>query len=156
MGFPRTEDILRICPLNCIAKNFSKNKEKHLLLLKTKIMDDKQNVRKHLVFLLNYALDNSKKNYLEADEMVLISNEVKNFRDFVSKANIDTTLKSRLNKISFDYSPTRANASSSIVVVILTVFTMGIYLIFLKLQELERKRMLVSFLNKYEDLLKLF
>ena len=41
-------------------------------------MDDKQNVRKHLVFLLNYVLDNSKKKYLEADEMVLISNEVKN------------------------------------------------------------------------------
>ncbi len=119
-------------------------------------MDDKQNVRKHLVFLLNYVLDNSKKKYLEADEMVLISNEVKNFKTFVSKANIDTTLKAKLDKINFDYSPTRANASSSLIVVILTIFTMGIYLLFLKLQELERKRMLVSFLNKYEDLLKLF
>lgn len=119
-------------------------------------MDDKQNVRKHLVFLLNYMLDNSKKAYLEADEMVLISNEVNNFKKYVSKANIDTILKAKLDKISFDYSPTRANASSSIVVVVLTIFTMGIYLLFLKLQELERKRMLVSFLNKYEDLLKLF
>lgn len=156
MGFPKTEDILRICPLKCIAKIFSKNKEKHLLLFKTKIMDDKQNVRKHLVFLLNYMLDNSKKAYLSADEMVLISNEVNNFKKYVSKANIDTILKAKLDKISFDYSPTRANASSSIVVVVLTIFTMGIYLLFLKLQELERKRMLVSFLNKYEDLLKLF
>ena len=127
-----------------------------ITFVKTKVMDDKQNVRKHLVFLLNYVLDNSKKKYLEADEMVLISNEVKNFKTFVSKANIDTTLKAKLDKINFDYSPTRANASSSLIVVILTIFTMGIYLLFLKLQELERKRMLVKFLDKYENLLKLF
>lgn len=88
--------------------------------------------------------------------MVLISNEVKNFKSFVEKANIDTVLKNKLSNINFNYSPTRANASSSIIVVILTIFTMGIYLFFLKLQELERKRLLVNFLNKYEDLLKLF
>ena len=78
-------------------------------------MDDKQNVRKHLVFLLNYVLDNSKKTYLEADEMVLISNEVKNFKNFVSKADIDASLKEKLNKISFEYSQTRAIVSSPFV-----------------------------------------
>jgi len=51
-------------------------------------MDDLQNVRKHFTFLLNYVLDCSKKSFLSADDLVLVSNEVKNFKKYIQKANI--------------------------------------------------------------------
>jgi len=119
-------------------------------------MDDLQNVRKHFTFLLNYVLDCSKKSFLSADDLVLISNEVKNFKKYIQKANINNDLKEKLDEIHFNYSSTRADLSSSFLVAILVIFTLGLYLIFMKVQELERKRLLTSFLNRYEDLLKLF
>lgn len=56
-------------------------------------MDDLQNTRKHFTFLLNYVLDCSKKSFLSADDLVLVSNEVKNFKKYIQKANIDNDLK---------------------------------------------------------------
>lgn len=119
-------------------------------------MDDKQNVRKHLVFLLNYVLDTSKKPFVHGDDLVMVSNEVRNFNTYLEKSTIDSSLKKKLEKIKFDYSPKRAELMPVFLLIFLTITTLGIYLIFFKLQELERKRMLVSFLNKYEELLKLF
>ena len=118
-------------------------------------MDDQKNVRKHFAFLLNFILDNSKKSFLSADDMVLVSNEVNNFKKYVQKANINMDLKKKLDKIHFNYSSTRADLSSSFIVVFLVIVSLGLYLIFIKFQELERKRLLTGFLNKYEDLLKL-
>ena len=119
-------------------------------------MDDKQKVRKHFAFLLNYILDNSKKAYLSADDLVLVSNEVNNFKNYLKKADIDPILKGKFDEVHFHYSPARANFSSSFLIIILLILSLGLYFIFIKIQELERKRLLVAFLDKYEDLLKLF
>ena len=119
-------------------------------------MDDKQKLRKHFAFLLNYILDNSQKAYLSADDLVMVSNEVHNFKNSLQKADIDPILKAKLDKVHFHYSPARANISSSILIIILLVLSLGLYFIFIKIQELERKRFLVNFLDKNENLLKLF
>lgn len=119
-------------------------------------MDDKQKVRKHFAFLLNYILDNSKKAFLSADDLVMVSNEVHHFKNYLKKADIDPDLKEKLDQVHFDYSPARANFSSSFLIIVLLILSLGLYFMFIKIQELERKRSLVAFLDKYEDLLKLF
>lgn len=120
-------------------------------------MDDLQKARKQLVFILNYALDLKNKNIIEGDDLMYFSNEVKNFRKITESLDIPVNIKNSLYGISFDYSPTRANLSLSLpVIIIFSFFSFGIFLLFLYFQNMERKRMLNSFLNKYDEKLKLF
>ena len=40
-------------------------------------------LRKQFIFLLNFAVDTMKKDYIESDDLVLFSNEVKKFKSWI-------------------------------------------------------------------------
>lgn len=87
-------------------------------------MDDKLKVRKHFVFLLNFALDLQKKNPVSENDLIAFSNKVRCFNELIEISNINNSLKSKLKQVYFKYSPNRADVSSTIFIIIATIFTM--------------------------------
>ena len=65
-----------------------------------------QMVRKQFVFILNYAVDILKKEYIESGDLVLFSSEVKRFRDWVKMQDIPNELKFCLIEVNYSYTNT--------------------------------------------------
>lgn len=106
-------------------------------------------VRKQFVFLLNYAVDILKKNYIDSDDLVLFSIEVKKFNQWLETIEIPEDVYEYLKRVDFDYSINRKNISDSL------------FLFFGRnvlnwIQQRQRKQNLNNFLEKYDRYLKLF
>ena len=106
-------------------------------------------VRKQFVFLLNYAVDILKKDYIESEDLVLFSKEVRHFNEWLDTIEIPEEVYEDLKRIHFDYSPNRKEVSDSL------------FLFFKRtplnwIQQRQRKGNLNGFLEKYDRYLDLF
>lgn len=61
-------------------------------------------VRKHLVYILNSALDISRKEHISSYDLFLFSKEVTLFKNSLDTSDIPNDLKLELKKIQFSYS----------------------------------------------------
>ncbi|WP_407484135.1 hypothetical protein [Elizabethkingia meningoseptica] len=105
-------------------------------------------VRKHFVYLLNYALDVSKKEIIESGDLVSFSNEVKKFNHALEEYEIPDSIKTELKQVSFSYSPNRENLSDSLFFVF--KYTFANWAI-----QKHRTMLLNDFLKKFDGKLKL-
>lgn len=105
-----------------------------------------QTVRKQFVFMLNYAVDTLKKEYIESDDLVLFSSEVKRFRDWVQMQDIPDKLKFLLQEVNFSYTTTQKELAD----VSFLFFKRTILNWF---QQRSRVNSLKNFLNRYDYLL---
>lgn len=106
-------------------------------------------VRKQFVFLLNYAVDILKKEYIDSDDLVLFSREVKKYNQWLDTIEISEKIYKYLKEVYFDYSTSRKDVSDSL------------FLFFERtpinwIQQKHRKYVLNRFLEKYDSYLKLF
>lgn len=106
-----------------------------------------QTVRKQFVFILNYAVDIIKKEYIESDDLVLFSSEVKRFRDWVKMQDIPDKLKFLLQEVNFSYTTTQKElADFSFLFFKRTILSW--------FQQKIRVNSMKKFLNKYDYLLR--
>lgn len=106
-------------------------------------------VRKQFVFLLNYAVDTLKKNYIDSDDLVLFSIEVKKFNKWSDTIEIPEEVYEYLKRVYFDYSINRKNISDSLFL----FFGRGVLN---WVQQRQRRQSLNNFLEKYDGYLNLF
>lgn len=71
-------------------------------------------VRKQFVFLLNYAVDILKKDYIDSEDLVLFSKEVRSFNEWLDTIEIPEDIYEDLKGIHFDYSANRKEISDSL------------------------------------------
>ena len=102
-----------------------------------------QMVRKQFVFILNYAVDILKKEYIESDDLVLFSSEVKRFRDWVKMQDIPNELKFCLIEVNYSYT----NTNKELADVSFLFFKRTILSWF---QQRSRVNSMKNFLNKYD------
>lgn len=107
-----------------------------------------QQVRKDLVFILNYAVDTLKKEPIEGSDLVQLSLEVKRFTKSLESANISTTVKSSLQEIRFEYSNNRDFLSAFPFLLFKQFFIKWF-------QQRHREKLLNNFLSKYDSKLSL-
>ena len=105
-------------------------------------------LRKQFIFLLNFAVDTMKKDYIESDDLVLFSNEVKKFNSWIDTLDLPEDLHNKFKNVSFDYSSKRKDVSD-------------VSFLFLKrtvlnwVQQKDRISLLNSFLTRYDKNLEL-
>lgn len=110
------------------------------------INEEKLVVRKDFLFLLNYAVDILKKEYIEADDLVLFSIEVERFKKYLLNTELPKALLTDFQKIEFNYSPSRKDASDFIYLFLKRFFADWA-------QQKHRSFLLQNFLKKYDGLL---
>lgn len=104
--------------------------------------------RKQFVFILNYAVDIIEKDYIEADDLILFSNEVKKFKQGLDLIALPYHVKNNLVNVSFDYSTTRKSISDASFLFFKRTFLNWF-------QQKHRIMLLNNFLRKYDKNLEL-